>query len=889
MMNYTGNRWYKCDFHLHTPASKCFEDKKVTPEQWINKAIEAKLDCIAVTDHNTADWIDKIKEAAQGKNITVFPGVEITCDTSKVHILAIFDENSTSENVKYLLSNCGIKPEQYAKPDTHSDCSINDIIEKIHDAGALAISAHIDSAFSGLGNIAHNVLKEFLSSEHLDAVQITKDPTINPEDKLYKLSSHKPCLTFSDNPSSEDQSKHSIDGIGRDYTWIKMEEKVTLESLRQAFLFPHGRIKNKFDSLVKPYKLPSCYIKSITIENTQLSKSRVNVNFSPQLTAIIGGRGTGKSSILRFIRGILNDFENLKSFEDLMQEEKSFFSVDEGVLTENSIIDIRFEYNDLEYKYIYDNSVDTKCKLAQINLDGTENQLDINANLLKVEQYSQKHIFNIANSPNALINRIDEASPEIIHLKKESDSIFREYMSKQSELRRLESSISDKGNVQAKYVATVQRIEMLKASGIQDMLSTQKYYTQGQNEIDGYLSEIERIVSEKSSITDFLKPTIDFSKFNAEDHCEISALITSYESNLTKKLNDIKILLKSISSDTETLKTAINNSGFKKSKDIKNKALEDKRIELEKSGIFDFSNYKTLVSDLDALALRYREIQKIETTIEQNKKVIEAIRTKYYKCSENIYEKRKLFIEENLIGDKIKININKFRNKKDLEGKLRDIINRDDKFENGVQIFLEKSFIDGKNFNIQPVVEELRILHSSKDEIATDYDRRFINLIRSLSEEQMDRIDLLIPEDEIEVHFKNNKGIFKPIKNASAGQKTTSILSFILSVGDSPLLLDQPEDDLDNKFVYDLIVSKLSQIKEKRQVIVVTHNANIPVNADAEYVIVLSSESTMKVEFNGSVDSRDIQNEICNIMEGGKTAFEMRNKRYKNLLLAATH
>ena len=287
--------------------------------------------------------------------------------------------------------------------------------------------------------------------------------------------------------------------------------------------------------------------------------------------------------------------------------------------------------------------------------------------------------------------------------------------------------------------------------------------------------------------------------------------------------------------------------------------------------------------------MRYREIQKIETTIEQNKKVIEAIRTKYYKCSENIYEKRKLFIEENLIGDKIKININKFRNKKDLEGKLRDIINRDDKFENGVQIFLEKSFIDGKNFNIHPVVEELRILHSSKDEIATDYDRRFINLIRSLSEEQMDRIDLLIPEDEIEVHFKNNKGIFKPIKNASAGQKTTSILSFILSVGDSPLLLDQPEDDLDNKFVYDLIVSKLSQIKEKRQVIVVTHNANIPVNADAEYVIVLSSESTMKVEFNGSVDSRDIQNEICNIMEGGKTAFEMRNKRYKNLLLAATH
>ena len=91
MKNYPGTRWYKCDLHLHTMASECFEDKTVTPEQWIARAVEQGLDCIAVTDHNTGAGIDAVIEAAKDQPITVFPGVEITCDSSKVHLLVIFD------------------------------------------------------------------------------------------------------------------------------------------------------------------------------------------------------------------------------------------------------------------------------------------------------------------------------------------------------------------------------------------------------------------------------------------------------------------------------------------------------------------------------------------------------------------------------------------------------------------------------------------------------------------------------------------------------------------------------------------------------------------------------------------------------------------------------
>ncbi|MCS4570048.1 PHP domain-containing protein [Clostridium perfringens] len=73
MINYKGNRWYKCDFHLHTPASKCFANQDVTPEEFINKVIEENLDCIAITDHNNCEWIEEIRRVSKDKNIIVFP------------------------------------------------------------------------------------------------------------------------------------------------------------------------------------------------------------------------------------------------------------------------------------------------------------------------------------------------------------------------------------------------------------------------------------------------------------------------------------------------------------------------------------------------------------------------------------------------------------------------------------------------------------------------------------------------------------------------------------------------------------------------------------------------------------------------------------------------
>ena len=136
-------------------------------------------------------------------------------------------------------------------------------------------------------------------------------------------------------------------------------------------------------------------------------------------------------------------------------------------------------------------------------------------------------------------------------------------------------------------------------------------------------------------------------------------------------------------------------------------------------------------------------------------------------------------------------------------------------------------------------------------------------------------------EDELKVSYKASSGKFIPLVTASPGQKTTAILTFILAYGEKPLLLDQPEDDLDNRLVYDLVVKQLKESKKQRQIIVVTHNANIPVNGDTEYVTSMDSASRfVKTKCTGTMDDKEIRDEICDVMEGTEYAFEMRAKKY---------
>ena len=109
----------------------------------------------------------------------------------------------------------------------------------------------------------------------------------------------------------------------------------------------------------------------------------------------------------------------------------------------------------------------------------------------------------------------------------------------------------------------------------------------------------------------------------------------------------------------------------------------------------------------------------------------------------------------------------------------------------------------------------------------------------------------------------------------------SGVLSLLLSAGDQPLVIDQPEDDLDNQFIYNVVVDLLRKRKFSRQIVVATHNANIPVNGDAELIVALEARERLGVVLaNGSIDSAEIKHNVSIIMEGSADAFRLRRERY---------
>lgn len=925
---FKGTRWFKCDLHLHTPASNCFEDKTVTPEQWVEKAIEKGLNCVAVTDHNTGEWIDRIKLAAQDKNLYVFPGVEITCDTSKVHLLILFDTNKTSSDVNDFIIRCGIDRAKLADQTASTIENIFQIAQKAHEHGAIVIPAHIDE-FNGLSQISFDNLDKFFELPYINATQIIHKDFLttglqingnnslkdylndyygNPDPQIdfakieewYKpvkkaISKNLAITTFSDNPHSPKNPKHGIDGIGEKYTWIKMDETPSLEGLRQAFLLPDFRVQNCFIAPNLPYTKPELWFKSVSITNTAITDNAnpFKVEFSPQLNTVIGGRGSGKSSILRFIRGVFARNADIEALEDILSDQTDFYKrtdnkTQKGVLTDESIVEVEFVRNKSLYKIVATGIVNSTNQIITVykfsndadswEIETAESFIDF----FQFEQYSQKQIYEIAQEPNSLRERIDNSIDGMSELKNDREITKKSFLEKSASIRTMKQQVSGKGKLQTEISDLTEQIKLYQQSGIADILLSKEKFTAQKKTISNFISELKtRETNLENVISSFDLEDIDFTGFQDEYKTEISVLSNEAINGLNSIKSELEVVKGKIAElqkvfTSETLKTK-----WKLDFDKNQTDFDTKKKELEQQGINDIANFEKLTNTKEAKEKELASIIAIETNLANEISIRHQLKAEYLLKTKEITAQRQAFVNVNMQDEKVQVSVRAFRNRNDFINKLRTIIRKEDSYQTDVDYLTDLCF----NGQVERTIDSVRkVFLDIKQEIAvTGITGYFVNLVKGLPDSQIDEIELLLPEDEIEIKYKpTGSTVFKPLSTASAGQKTTAILTFILSQGNVPLILDQPEDDLDNRLVYELVVDRLKQAKEHRQIIVVTHNANIPVNGDAEYILSMDSESKkLKILCSGSVEQSVIKKEICDVMEGSEQAFEMRLKRYR--------
>ena len=931
MIEFKGSKWYKCDLHLHTTASECFDDREVTPDQWVDRAIEQGLHCVAVTDHNTPLGIKAIQEAAKDKPLTIFPGVEITCDPSKVHLLILFDPTKGEEEIKSFLSKCDIEHTHYGKQDATTIKSVFEVADiATNKSNALIIPAHIDE-FAGINALSHQNLEKFYSRTDINAVQVVhkafyknsipddfndylnkyysaKTPIEASKTTTWKkpvdlaLSNNISILTFSDNPHKAGDSKHGLWGIGSRFTWIKMDETPSLEGLRQAFLLPEHRVINDFDIKENdPNNQPDIWFKSLKVKGTELTKKQdLEVDFNPQLNTIIGGRGSGKSSILRFIRGMFDRTANLNDFEDLLKEQNSFYKKAEtshkketiGIfITDTSVVEIEIVRKDVLYKIVASKINSASEQIIEVYkwLESSWNEVkDDDKDILEIfefEQYSQKQIYEIAKNPNALRERIDNAIPSMQVFFDKKNRIKNEFLEARTSFRTKQASISNKTKIKTDLEDINNTLKAIDKSGITSTIKSKDLFIEDNRSLTKFIVNIDALKLALDNVKiDFSLNEIETENIQPEHKTELEGLITATSSLVELQEKELDKIIETLAGIKASFEDYIQKSDWQKALNILNQEIENKKKSLSETEIASLTQYEELSSKVAAKQKELQVINDTETEMKEIHNKCDLLFKEYVSVCKEITETRSTFINNNIKDPYLKIEIKGFRNRDDFESQLRSIISNESSFGDDIEKLKTLCFTGVVEDKIQIAKKALLDAHYS-DTSSEHFHGFFKNALKKLSPSQIDNIEIFMPEDDIIVKYKpEGSSVFKPLSTASAGQKTAAILTFLLSFGDEPLLLDQPEDDLDNRLVYDLVVKGLKKAKEKRQIIVVTHNANIPVNGDAEYILSMDSTTTdIKVLHSGTVENSAIKKEICDVMEGSEKAFQLRSERYKTI------
>jgi predicted metal-dependent phosphoesterase TrpH/energy-coupling factor transporter ATP-binding protein EcfA2 len=913
-----GLRWKKCDFHLHTTESQCYKADD-TVESWVDAVQNAGLQCIAVTDHNSYKKIDEIIKASEKKKIIVFPGVEVTCDSSKVHILCIFDRNKDGDYVRDFLSKIDISGDQVGNPAGCLRKNVLDVCSIAKDNGAIVIAAHIDE-YNGISEMSAAAQDEILDRKYIDAVQVVnksiwdaygleKDTVkllnrlsekygreISEEvtekwRKAYKRAKdlNFPMIASSDNPSGLHKSEHGLWGIGKRYTWLKLEEHPTLESIRQAFLSSDTRVVLDEESENIPDRDPEYWIESVELNKSIVNPhTSITVEFNPQLNAIIGGRGSGKSTIVRLLTGALQslDADKIKEIQD---DQKNFYKSTkngQGIFDKESKVSVTLLRAGIKYRISIDNiqSMDSqnisieKCagddKWEPVNIDFLR--------LFKAQIFTQKQIFEIAKTPNALLGIIDSDLENASDLKKKIEASEHSVLEKKSIVRNLEKDIAEETKFRTNLVDVNDRIEVYKNSGISGILEQKSKFQLEKNELESYLgTSTNNATSLKTYLTNMQIP--DYNNEKIEDS-SLRKLLDEHKNSVEKVFNSIEQLRMQYAELNGQLQSSIECSQWKEDFSNNEKKYKEKCEELREKNIN--------VDKLDELIQSRSEMQKKIDDIGDKKNKIVVARSDVKKAENNYINNINLLREErtrfldSIIGkdSDVVIEIIPFGDGNDFVEQIHNIIGKKgSSFEDDLfSIVSQMKFDQGRNIEIELEAfrKRMRKIRSEgkDDQLSTYFTREIVNL----TAEDFDKLVTFYPGDRLKVSYRSgDKGKLIPLSSASAGQKTTAILTFAMAYGENPLILDQPEDDLDNKLVYDLVVKRLKNAKRKRQIIVVTHNANIPVNGDSEYVIAMDSTSQdVRIKETGTIDDDNIRKEICDVMEGTQYAFRKRAEKY---------
>ena len=829
--DYPGARWWKFDFHTHTPASDDFAMKnEVTPESWLKKFMEEGIDCVAITDHNSGGWIDVLKQALAEigesqpnwyRPLYLFPSVEISA-SGDAHMLAIFGCDNTESDIDGLLGAVGYPTISKGTTDTVTTKPVTEVVNEIAEQGGIPIPAHANGP-KGIFGIPPQTLEIVLENENIYAIESLE---VNCEKHQLYIDKK---IQWTEVRGS-DTHFQSGDTFGK-FTWIKMDTP-SIDGLKLALIDGDGSVNCNMDD--NPNKLPDYFIEELIIDKAKyVGRSKpLKCQFSPFLNTIIGGRGSGKSTLMEFMRLVLRRDKDIPT--TIKQEIQRFFEVEgNGPLIRESSISLRYRMRGILYRLNWAPMADECISVEVLDNGNWISCEDEIKSLFPVRIYSQKQIYEVAKNPIALLDIVDDA-PDVDAqaIDFERRSLANRYKQLEIKQRELMDNISQENRLRGGLGDLTRQIAEIEKSGHETILHSYGKRQRQLSEFTSVESKWTEMTDQITNVRDGIGP-VQLNEHYFADHTEILSDL----SKTNEKWNVIRGKLDVLASEARSVLDVweIEKNTAIWMQELMNdvKSYESLSTELTQAGI-DPSKYslllaqqKTLQKELGRISeyrLRYDELETekedVYRLIKQNRRTLS--------------EKRQSFLARVLTNNRdVRIEVIPFGEQwEDVEEEIRKILECQAPFDRDFVALKDNYLSDGDN-RISELKNTIQAIYNGEKAAVH---ATFAKHLKSLQPESLNNLILWFPKDGLRITFGRYD---QQIEEGSPGQKSAALLAFILSYGGEPLLLDQPEDDLDNELIYDLIVKQLRETKSKRQIIVITHNANIVVNGDAEMVFPL--------------------------------------------------
>lgn len=850
----TGLQYLRADFHLHTHKDKEFKytgDQNSFVKDYVQGLKTAGIVLGVITNHNKFDKDEyvAIRKAAKKENIYILPGVELAVKegANGIHTLIVFNPDewlSNGENhIQSFLATAFASIPNPENANAKCNLDLKNTIETLDSYGRdyFLTFAHVDQN-SGLfvecsGGLLHSLANIPSFRKRVLALQKAID-TKNIEN-FYTTFKYRPALVEGSDPKA-------ITDIGKGHrkTFLKIGE-FSFAAVKFALQDSANRVFNAVPDLKHGY------IESISFQGGKFDGQ--TIAFSPELNTLIGIRGSGKSAVIEIIRYILGlPPQTDKEYKDSLIEN----ILGSGGKSTLSVV------NKHGKRFTISRILGERVRVT----DETGNDLNISPTSVfdGVQYFGQKDLSNSADHENGLLEKL--VSSKIGQKTSISSCIqeLREAISQLLDANKIPGQIEDTKTTQSEIGL---KIQIFKDKGVAEKLNKQAAYTIDQTKMESAKSKIDRVI--KAIYAAF------------EKNREVSSALSDHDSKYNPKLiSEAKKVLGLIDQQLIVIQSAIQqmqalNVSFSELSDkllADITSLSDEFAEIKREIKDDTLNADTFVQ----LTADMARTQELLGQLEEKAKARSSIEAAYRKAArqrnDNLQQQFQTYQAEinriNGAQGELRIEIAFKGDREEFKTRLKSDFRGSGISEIKYQTICE-SFTDYVDLIEDWGLSDGSILRG----ILTP--NEYIKLDAKLKEQYVDLLEYQV-QNKVEIYYHN-----KLLKQHSIGQRASALILFILTQDNNDvILIDQPEDDLDNKVIYDEVITAISKKKTNIQFVFATHNANIPVLGDAERILVVDYQDTRIDVSQGNIDLRDTHKQIVDIMEGGKDAFEKRQLIY---------